>query len=87
MPNIKVYGADWCDHTRSTLQYLDEIGAPYEYIDVDDDPQASKWVKNHNNGKEKKPTLDVDGRVISMPSRDEIDELLKAGIGAQPSGK
>jgi glutaredoxin len=78
MPNIKVYGADWCGMTRSTLRHLDDLGVPYEYIDVDQDPEASEWVKRHNNGKEKKPTLDIDGKVLTTPSNREIDELLKA---------
>jgi glutaredoxin len=78
MPNTKVYGADWCGMTRSTLRHLDDLGVPYEYIDVDQDPEASEWVKRHNNGKEKKPTLDIDGKVLTTPSNREIDELLKA---------
>ena len=62
MPNIKVYGADWCGLTRSCLRQLDDLGAQYEYIDVDHDPEASEWVKQQDNGKEKKPTLDIDGK-------------------------
>jgi glutaredoxin len=78
MPNVKVYGADWCGLTRSTLRHLDELGVQYEYIDVDDNPQASEWVKEQNNGKEKKPTLDIDGQILTAPSNRELDELLKA---------
>ena len=78
MPNnIKVYGADWCGLTRMTLRHLDELGAKYEYIDVDNDPAASEWVKQQNNGKEKKPTLDIDGKVLTAPSRRQLEEVLK----------
>ena len=78
MPNIKVYGADWCGLTRYTLRHLDELGVAYEYIDVDNDQQASEWVKQQNNGKEKKPTLDIDGRVLTAPSNRQLDEALRA---------
>jgi glutaredoxin len=76
--NIKVYGADWCGLTRSTLRHLDELGVKYEYIDVDNDAEASEWVKQQNNGKEKKPTLDIDGKVVTAPSNRQLDEMLKA---------
>lgn len=74
--NVKVYGADWCGMTRRTLSHLDEIGVEYEYINVDHDPAASEWVKQQNAGKEKKPTVDIDGRVITYPTNQELDEIL-----------
>ena len=74
--NVKVYGADWCGMTRRTLSHLDEMGVEYEYINVDHDPAASEWVKQQNAGKEKKPTVDIDGRVITYPSNQELDEIL-----------
>jgi glutaredoxin len=39
--------------------HLDELGVEYDYIDVDHDEAASQWVKDHNDGKEKKPTIDI----------------------------
>jgi hypothetical protein len=26
VPNVRVYGADWCEDTRHTRQYLDGLG-------------------------------------------------------------
>lgn len=78
--NVKVYGADWCGMTRRTLSHLDELGVEYEYINVDHDPAASEWVKQQNAGKEKKPTIDIDGRVITYPTNQELDEIL-GGLG------
>jgi thioredoxin reductase (NADPH) len=77
MERIKVYGADWCGLTRRTLNYLDKLGVEYDYIDVDSDRAASEWVKGHNNGKEKKPTLDIHGRVVTAPSNKELEEALR----------
>lgn len=78
MAAIKVYGADWCHMTRSTLEHLDEIGVDYDYVDVDDDPKASRWVKEQNGGKEKKPTVDVAGTVLTTPSDEKLDAVLEA---------
>ncbi len=77
MVTVKVYGADWCSMTRDTLAYLEEQGVPHEYIDVDDDPEASEWVKKVNHGKELKPTLDIAGVILSTPSNEEVDAALK----------
>jgi mycoredoxin len=51
---IKVYGADWCGDTKKTLKYLDSLGVNYQYINVEEDETASRWVKNQNDGKAKK---------------------------------
>ena len=75
---VKVYGADWCSMTTRTLAHLEEVGVPFDYIDVEADEKASQWVKDQNDGKEKKPTLDLDGTVITAPSNRELDSALKA---------
>jgi glutaredoxin len=78
MANVKVFGADWCPMTNHTREHLDELGVDYEYIDVEKDPEASAWVKEQNGGKEKKPTLLIDGEVLRTPSDEELDERLAA---------
>ncbi len=75
---VKVYGADWCGPTMSTREHLEELGIEYEYIDVDDNPDASAWVKQQNGGKEKKPTLDIAGEVITSPSPHELEQVLRS---------
>jgi glutaredoxin len=77
MEKIKVYGADWCGLTRRTLMHLDRLGVEYDYVDVDHDEAASQWVKDQNNGKEKKPTLDIRGRVVTAPSNQQLEEVLR----------
>ena len=73
---IKVYGAEWCPLTRRTVKHLENLNVEFEYVDVDNDPQASEWVKNQNNGKEKKPTIDIDGKVLTEPTDAELDAAL-----------
>ncbi len=77
MADIKVYGANWCGMTTRTLSHLDKLGLEYDYIEVEDDPQASQWVKDQNDGREKKPTLDIKGVVVSEPSNAELDKALR----------
>jgi glutaredoxin len=77
MAQVKVYGADWCGMTRRMLSHLDTLGVTYDYINVERDPRASEWVKRHNNGKEKKPTLDIAGTVLTTPANGELEEVLR----------
>ena len=74
---VKVYGADWCADTRRTLDALDKLGVTYDYINVEQDEAASRWVKEHNDGKELKPTLDVAGQILSVPTDRELTSALR----------
>jgi glutaredoxin len=76
MANITVYGADWCGMTTTTRAHLDKLGVAYRYVNIDNDRAAAAWVASHNKGKEKKPTLDVDGEVLSTPSNRQLDKVL-----------
>jgi glutaredoxin len=77
MDKVKVYGADWCGDTKRTLRYLDRLGIAYDYVDVEQDAQASSWVKQQNDGKERKPTVQVGARVLSVPSDEELESALR----------
>jgi thioredoxin reductase (NADPH) len=78
MSEIKVYGADWCPLTTRTRRHLEEVGVAYDYINIDNDRESAVWVAAQNDGKEKKPTLDVAGVVLSTPTNAELDEVLRA---------
>lgn len=64
--------------TKSALAHLDRLGVKYEYIDIDHDRKAAQWVAAQNDGKEKKPTIDIDGEVLSEPSSAYLDQVLQA---------
>jgi mycoredoxin len=74
---VEVYGADWCGDTRRTRRHLERLGVAYQYINVEDDPQASAWVKQQNNGKERKPTVKIGEQVLAEPSNEELEETLR----------
>lgn len=78
MSKVKVYGADWCGDTRRTLQQLDNLGVDYDYVNLEQDEQASNWVKEQNEGKERKPTLKVGEQVLSVPGAQELEGALQA---------
>lgn len=77
MLHVKVYGADWCEDTRRTREYLDRLGVPYDYVNIEEDAKAAEWVRTHNEGKERKPTLDVAGQILSTPDDHELTAALR----------
>jgi len=74
---VKVYGADWCHMTTDTLNCLKRLGVEYEYVDIERDKQAAAWVRAQNGGKEKKPTLDIQGTVLTEPDDEELTDVLR----------
>jgi mycoredoxin len=80
MNKVTVYGADWCGDTKRTLRQLDSLGVAYDYIDVEQNEQASSWVKQQNDGKERKPTVKLGEQVLSVPSNQELESALR-GLG------
>ena len=65
--------------TKKSRAFLDSKNVEYKYIDIDHDRTAAKWVADQNGGKEKKPTIDIDGKVMTEPSEKELEEAL-AGV-------
>lgn len=75
-PHIVVYGAAWCRDTLRTRRFLNRNSIPYAVIDVDNDPRAARKVKGWNRGYLSTPTLDIEGRIVTEPSDQELAELL-----------
>jgi mycoredoxin len=74
---VEVYGADWCGDTQRTRRHLDSLGVVYQYINVEQDQQASEWVKQQNDGKERKPTVKIGEQVLAEPSDQELEHALR----------
>ncbi|MGH9944283.1 MAG: glutaredoxin domain-containing protein [Pyrinomonadaceae bacterium] len=74
---VKVYGADWCGDTTRTLEHLRELGVAHKYVNIEQDEQSAAWVRDHNEGKERKPTLDIAGQVLTEPTNRELEQTLR----------
>ena len=77
MLEVKVYGADWCGDTQRTLEHLRRLGVAHTYVNIEQDDAAAEWVRAHNDGKERKPTLDVAGQILTEPTERELDSALR----------
>ena len=76
-PTITVYGAFWCPDCRRSKQFLGEHQIPYNWINIEEDPEAQQFVIDTNGGKRIIPTITFeDGSHITEPSNAELAQKL-----------
>jgi mycoredoxin len=75
-PYMTVYGAYWCKDTIKTIAFLSGAGIPYTFVDIDHDLEGAEKVQAWNHGNMSTPTLDIEGRIVSVPSIEELEEIL-----------
>ena len=74
---IIIYGADWCGDCVRAKRILDENQIAYNWINIDEVPEANQYVLNVNNGKRIIPTIIFpDGSIIIEPSDKQLYEKL-----------
>jgi len=74
---LKLYGTSWCGGSRRVRLLLDTHSIPYQWIDIDADPEAGKYLETLNNGFRSVPTLVwPDGSKLVEPSNDKVAEKL-----------
>ena len=76
---IIVYGTVWCGDTRRARAFLDQNHIPYQWIDIDSDKEARKYVESVNRGYRSVPTIIFpDGSMLVEPSASQL--AAKLGI-------
>lgn len=84
MGKIIMYGATWCGDCKRAKRFLGEQRVHYEWIDVDEHPEAAKTVELLNDGKRIIPTIVFeDGTLLVEPTNAE----LAAKLGLQTRAK
>jgi mycoredoxin len=74
---IIMYGTAWCYETKRARNVFDQNNIPYEYIDIDYDMDARKYVEKVNQGFRSVPTIVFpDGSIIVEPSVDALKRKL-----------
>jgi glutaredoxin len=79
--NIRFYGSRNCEDSERSGAFLDKLGLPFEFIDVDHDQSAAEYASSLNHGHLKTPTIVFGDHVVVEPSDEELGkELRHAGI-------
>lgn len=74
---ITVIGATWCPDCRRAKAFLSEQRVPYEWIDLEVNPEATELVERVNGGSRVIPTIIFpDGTHLSEPGNDELADKL-----------
>jgi mycoredoxin len=70
---ILFYGTSWCYSSRKARTLFDQNHILYEWIDIDYDEEARKYVESVNRGFRSVPTLLFpDGTLLVEPTTDEL---------------
>ena len=86
MADVKVYGAPWCPDCRRSKQFFAEMRVQYDWIDIDQDEDGARIVKEMNDGKQIIPTIVFDdGSFLAEPSNDELARKLGLTMKAKRS--
>ena len=79
---ILVYGASWCPDARRARRFFDEHGVAYEWMDIDEDKEASNFVKATNGGQIVIPVIVFpDKSILVEPSNYQLAKKMEALLG------
>jgi glutaredoxin-like protein NrdH len=81
--NIMLYAISTCGWCKKTKQFLRELGAAYDFIDVDlleeDEKEKIEEEVKKCNPKRTYPTLIINDRCIPGFKKDDIKEAIENG--------
>ena len=75
-PPIVVYGTRWCAATQMVRRYLDRVGIPYRYVDLDYDPTAAAQLRWVTGGTVSHPTVYLGGQWLVEPTVRDLEWAL-----------
>ncbi len=85
-PEITVYGAHSCPACRNSKMFLGEHQIPYQWVNIDDDTEAERFVMERNGGKRIIPTIAFgDGSFLVQPTVEQLASKLGLKTDASQS--
>jgi thioredoxin reductase (NADPH) len=79
-----VYGAPWCPDCRRSKRFLSEMRIPYEWVDIDQEPEAGEYVSRLNGGRRIIPTIVFeDGSFLAEPTNAQLAAKLGLVLKAE----
>ncbi len=80
--NISIYGSHTCPDTARAAGYLDQQGVPYEFKDVDQNPEFNDYIAGLNGGKRVMPTIQIENDILINPDLHKLAEAVKVATEA-----
>ena len=76
---VTMYSTTWCGYCRGLETAFRAKGVEYTKVDIEENPEAAKFVASVNNGNEVVPTLKfADGSTLTNPNVKEVQAKLAA---------
>lgn len=79
MEPVVVYGTSWCAQTQMIRRYLERLGVPYRYVDLELHPELLPRLRFLTGGRLSHPVVYVAGEVLVEPSLRELEGALLRG--------
>ena len=73
---IKVYTTNWCGDCWRAKRFLSERDVEFEEINIEQDAETVRLVMEHNEGKRRVPTFEIDGAFYGNPRIPELAKLV-----------
>ncbi|MEH6537661.1 MAG: glutaredoxin family protein [Psychroserpens sp.] len=76
-PSIKLYGANRCHKTQFYINFLNETGLPYEFLDVEINEDHAETLRGlYENKKLNFPTITIGSKKLRNPHTKELEKWL-----------
>ena len=83
MEKLRVIGASWCPDCKRAKVFLGQHRIAYDWVDMENNPEAITEVERLNDGKRSIPTIIFpDGSILVEPSNDELADKLEISRSA-----
>jgi mycoredoxin len=74
---IVIYATEWCWDCRRARKFFNQHSIAYQWVNIDHDEQAEKFVKQTNKGMRSVPTIVFpDGSILVEPSNQQLARKL-----------
>jgi glutaredoxin len=83
---IVMYSRPGCEDSDAARAFLVRHNLRFEEINIDENPQALRFVMSVNEGKQRTPTFEVDGRIFHCSPYDERRLAYNLGFTFAGSG-
>lgn len=81
---IRFYATRWCGDCHRSKRVFEAVGVGYTYIDIEQDDDAARLVRQLNHGMRSVPTIVFpDGSVLTEPSNSQLEAKLRSLGGLQ----
>jgi|SoiMethySBSTD1v2_1073268.scaffolds.fasta_scaffold1173859_2 mycoredoxin len=74
---ITVYGRPGCAISQMVRRWLDRRGIPYQYVDVERNPEARRRLEWLTGGRVRSPTVVVGNDVLVQPTIQELEWAIR----------